>query len=134
MNAAIIRTLEPHLGNTRLTVRFNVRRATISDNTAHAILRIVRELVSNAIHHGKAKSIRIAGRLDQGRILFSVRDDGCGFDPDSVPGVRQGHFGLAGIRERVRKLNGILSFETAQPHGARITVLLEGIQHGEKQK
>ena len=134
MNAAIIRTLEPHLGNTRLTVRFNVRRATISDITAHAILRIVRELVSNAIHHGKAKSIRIAGRLDQGRILFSVRDDGCGFDPDSVPGVRQGHFGLAGIRERVRKLNGILYFETAQPHGARITVLLEGIQHGEKQK
>ena len=127
MNAAIQKTLAPYLGDTRLTVRFNIRRATISDNTAHAILRIIRELVSNAIRHGQAKTIRIAGGLDNGRILFSVRDDGCGFDPDNVPGMRQGHFGLPGIRERIRKLNGNLKISSSPGKGSKFTISLEGL-------
>ena len=134
MDEAIRQTVAPLIDSANIYVNFAVRRNLISDNTAHAILRIVRELVSNAIHHGMAKKVIVEGSLDDGHIRFSVQDDGCGFDPDSVPGVRQGHFGLAGIRERIRKLNGTLSIEAAQPHGARITVLLEGIQHGEKQK
>ena len=132
MNAAILKTLAPHLGDTRLTVRFNIRRATISDNTVHAILRIIRELVSNAIRHGQAKTIRIAGGLDNGRILFSVRDDGCGFDPDNVPGMRQGHFGLPGIRERIRKLNGTLEIASSPNRGSKFTVALEGLNPAEK--
>lgn len=134
MNEAIRQTIAPLIGSANISINFAVRRNLISDNTAHAILRIVRELVSNAIHHGMARRIIIEGCLGAGHIRFSVQDDGCGFDPDSVPGVRQGHFGLAGIRERIRKLNGTLSIETAPTHGARITVSLEGIQHGEKQK
>ena len=134
MDEAIRQTIAPLIDSENVSVNFAVRRNLISDNTAHAILRIVRELVSNAIHHGKAKKIIIEGCFDAGHIRFSVQDDGCGFDPDSVPGVRQGHFGLAGIRERIRKLNGTLSIETAPRHGVRITVSLEGIQHGEKQK
>ena len=126
MNAAIQKTLVPHLGDTRLMVRFNIRRTVISDNTAHAILRIIRELVSNAIRHGQAKNIRIAGGRDGGRILFSVRDDGCGFDPASIPGMRQGHFGLSGIRERIRKLNGILEISSSPGAGAKFTISLEG--------
>ena len=132
MNAAIQKTLAPHLGDTRLTIRFNIRRTTISDNTAHAILRIIRELVSNAIRHGQAKTIRIAGGLDNGRILFSVRDDGCGFDPDNVPGMRQGHFGLPGIRERIRKLNGNLEISSSPGKGSKFTVSLEGLNPTEK--
>lgn len=132
LNAAIQKTLAPHLGDTRLTVRFNIRRALISDNTAHAILRIIRELVSNAIRHGQAKNIRIAGGLDNGRILFSVRDDGCGFDPDNVPGMRQGHFGLPGIRERIRKLNGNLEISSSPGKGSKFTVSLEGLNPTEK--
>lgn len=128
MNAAILKTLAPHLGEARLTVRFNIRRATVSDNTAHAILRIVRELVSNAIRHGQAKNIRIAGGRDGGRILFSVRDNGCGFDPDAVPGMRQGHFGLSGIRERIRKLNGTFEITSSPGTGAKFTISLEGVK------
>ena len=127
MTAAIRVTLAPHLGDTCLTVRFNIRRAAISDNTAHAILRIVRELTSNAIHHGKARHVRIAGGLDRGRIIFSVKDDGCGFDPEAVPGMRQGHFGLSGIRERIRKLNGTMSIESAPGKGAKFVITLEGL-------
>mgnify|MGYP003316102054 CR=1 FL=1 len=127
MTTAIRQTLAPHLGDAQLTVRFNVRRAHISDKTAHAILRIVRELTSNAIRHGKARNVRIAGGLDRGRILFSVRDDGCGFDPETVPGMRQGHFGLSGIRERIRKLNGKMEITSAPGAGTKFVISLEGL-------
>ncbi len=124
MTAAIRTTLEPHVSDSRLSVRFNVPRASLSDSTAHAILCSVRELVLNAIRHGDAKTVRVAGCVDGDRILYSVADDGCGFDPDDCPGVTQGHFGLQGIRERIRKSHGRLVIESAPGRGAKATITL----------
>ena len=124
VSAAILRTLHPYLDKTKLTIRFNVPRAKLTDHTLHALLRIIRELVSNAIVHGRAKHIWIAGGLDGKTLLFSVRDDGSGFDPDAAPGSAQGHFGLQGIRERVRKFSGILKIESAPNRGCKVTVQL----------
>jgi len=124
ITSAVRRTLQPHVNDTRLKVRFNVPRARLSDNTAHAILRIIRELVVNALRHGQASEIRVAGSLDRDALRFSVKDDGCGFDPDDSPGVLQGHFGLQGVRERVEKLGGEVTIESAPGKGARISVIL----------
>lgn len=122
VDEAIRLILQPVLGDTNLTVRFNVPRDRISDNTIHAILSVIRELVTNAIRHGQADEIRIAGAIENGLLLFSVRDNGCGFDPDRAPGMEQGHFGLQGIRERLRKFNGQVSFDSVSGHGTRATV------------
>ena len=122
MSEAIRRTLEPYVEETALTVRFNVPRAIFSDNTAHTLMRIIRELVLNAVRHGHAKSIWIAGSREDGRLLFSVRDNGCGFDPDSAPGVSNGHFGLQGIRERIKKFKGTVSVRSTPGTGAKVTI------------
>ncbi|MBR6586163.1 MAG: hypothetical protein IKK82_01970, partial [Kiritimatiellae bacterium] len=45
MNEAIRRTLCPHVNGVNLTVCFNVPRELLSDNTTHALLRMIRELV-----------------------------------------------------------------------------------------
>ena len=124
MNVAIRRTVQPHVSGAELTVRFNVPRALLSDNTTHALLRIIRELATNAVRHGGAKSIRIAGALEDGSILFSVTDDGRGFDPDDHPGIAEGHFGLQGVAERVRRLGGRMTVESAPGRGARIALSL----------
>ena len=76
----------------------------------------------NAARHGKARTVRIAGSIEENRLLFSVRDDGTGFDPDTCPGVLQGHFGLQGIKERVSKFGGTLSIESAPGAGTKTTV------------
>ncbi len=125
MNEAIRRTLAPHLGAAALTVRFAVPRERFSDNTAHALLCIVRELTVNAIRHGHATHIRIAGVLENGRFLCSVRDDGCGFDPETAPGIAEGHFGLQGIRERIDRFGGDLEIASSpQGGGTKVTVTL----------
>lgn len=124
MNAAIRRALTPHIPSTTLTVRFNVPRRKVSDHTAHAILRILRELVHNAIQHGKAKTLRIAGSLDGEGLKFSCTDDGCGFDVNAAPSSAEGHFGLQGIRDRIRAFNGKLTISSSLGKGTRAVIIL----------
>ena len=124
METAIRRTLTPHVKGVSLAVRFNVPRAIISDNTTHALLCIIRELVVNGIRHGKASSIKIAGGIEDDALRFSVRDDGCGFDPERCPGIESGHYGLQGIRERVSRLGGRMSVESSPGAGTKATITI----------
>ena len=119
---AIRRTVRPSIGGAELAVRFEIRRQRVSDSTAHAVLSIARELASNAVRHGGAKHVRIAGEMQDGRIRFSVRDDGCGFDTANRPGPGEGHFGLQGIKERIARLSGSLGIESAPGEGTKVTV------------
>lgn len=118
-DAAIRRTLEPFAEQARLTVRFNAPRAPFDDSTIHAVLAIVRELTANAIRHGHATDIRIAGAVDRESLRFSVTDNGRGFDPSQCPGSDDGHFGLDGIRERAERADGRFAITSTPGHGAK---------------
>ena len=124
LGEAIRRSLLPHVRDIALRIRFNVPRSLLTDNATHEILRIIRELAVNGISHGGATAIHIAGSIDGENLLFSVRDNGSGFDPDMAPGVQQGHFGIEGVRERLRQLKGKLDFEQASGGGMKATVTI----------
>ena len=104
-----------------INIDFPVDRAKLHDATAHAILCIIRELASNAFRHGLATTIDVCGRLEDGRLRFSVRDNGCGFDTESHPGVSDGHFGLHGIDERIQRLRGTFRIESTPGRGTTAT-------------
>ena len=128
MNEAIRQTLEPYSDDAAISIRFFIPREILSDSTAHTILRIIRELVVNAIRHGHADKVRVAGALEDGKLLFSVTDNGCGFDPENRPGLADGHFGLEGVAERARTLGGELAVDSRRGHGTRATVTIRKLQ------
>ena len=134
MDSAIRLTLSPVIGKTELHVRFSVPRSRLTDNTAHVILRIIRELATNAIRHGQASAIWIAGCIEGDTMMFSVRDDGTGFDPRDAPGVLQGHFGLQGIRERVASFEGLMAIESEAGYGAKVTIRIRAAESEDKEK
>ena len=121
---AITRTLDQLESDAAINVRFHVPRALIKDSTAHAILAIIRELTGNALRHGEATKVQVAGCIDNGSILFSVTDNGRGFDTGNCNGPRQGHFGLEGIRDRIRKLGGTFTIDSKPGEGTRAAVTI----------
>ena len=125
MNEAILRSIGPQTGNAKVAVRFNVPRDRLSETAVQAILRIVCELVVNAVRHGRATEIRIAGETHDNVIRLSVRDNGSGFDPARAPGPAQGHFGLRGIRERLAGFGGTLESDSRPGAGTAVTVTLQ---------
>ena len=121
---AIRKTLAPVAANANISIRFSVSRLKLDDSHAHTILSIIRELCTNAICHGHARLIRIAGSSEANLVLFSVKDDGTGFDPATCAGPGEGHFGLSGIRTRIKKFNGTLTINSNSQHGTNAKVTL----------
>ena len=124
MNVAITLALGQIVNRKILSVRFNVPRERLSDNTTHVILRVIRELAVNAIRHGHATTLKIAGSIEGEKLRFSVRDNGEGFDPEDIPGIAEGHFGLQGIRERIELLDGTMDVISKQGQGTKVTITL----------
>ena len=106
----------------QFAVSFNVPRSSLDDTVAHAILCIIRELAANAIHHGKAGNVRIRGEILDDSVTFSVCDDGSGFDPDNAAGASDGHFGIEGVRERIKRLNGTFAIMSKIGHGCEANI------------
>lgn len=113
---ALRRTLNPLALDAAIDIDFATRTAPFDDAGVHATLCIVRELVANAVRHGQARHIRIAGSADGATLSVTVADDGRGFDPDRRPGPDEGHFGLQGIHDRLRRLDGTLAL-ASRPGG-----------------
>ena len=122
MTEAIRKTIEPYVQDVSVRIRFNVPRERFSELSTHAVLKIVRELVANAVRHGKASAIRIAGESHGDIVSFSVRDNGCGFDPETAAGPTRGHFGLHGIRERLKSFSGTIVTVSAPGKGTDIKI------------
>ncbi len=93
----------------RLTVRTRIEPQALEARIPNLLLQ---PLVENAIIHGiapqtKPGTVELIGRVMEGRVQVEVRDDGCGFVPDSAdnPRLRKG-IGLANTRERLSKRYG----------------------------
>ena len=124
MASAIRTALQPHLKGVSLEVDFGMSRRNLTDNSAHEILKLVRELVLNAIRHGGATAVRVSGEPVGNELHVAVTDNGRGFDPAAAPGVTDGHFGLQGVRERLRAFKGQLTIESAPGRGATARAVL----------
>jgi signal transduction histidine kinase len=80
------------------------------------LLRIAQEAVTNVIKHAGASVVKISLDFGPRAVTLRVKDNGRGFRPDSCPGSGEGHFGLLGMSERAKRLNGHLRV-TSTPGG-----------------
>lgn len=85
-----------------------------------ALTRVLRELVSNAIAHARAKQVTVDISLQAGRLSLSVADDGGGGDPQAW---RHG-LGLGGVRKRVKQLGGSVEWAANTPRGVVCRVVV----------
>jgi signal transduction histidine kinase len=87
--------------------------------TRDALVRIVREGVTNAVRHAQASDITVELTGDPG-IRLSIVDNGVGFDPATAA---RGGFGLTSMRERARAAGGDLKCLSSPGAGTQIEVV-----------
>ena len=79
-----------------------------------ALLRVLQEALSNVRQHSGATTVHVQLVEDDDGVRMEIRDDGRGFEPDTVvvdPDGRNG-IGVVGMRERLRLLGGRLELES----------------------
>ena len=82
------------------------------------IFRIVQELVTNAVRHGKATNILVQAVLENGMLLIDVEDNGKGFETTT----NKRNLGMNNIENRVKSLNGKVHWESQIGQGTNVNI------------
>jgi signal transduction histidine kinase/streptogramin lyase len=89
------------------------------------LYRVVQEALTNLVRHSSAHSAEVSVRRVADTIEVVIVDDGRGFDSrHSARGEPGGGFGMRGMAERVRILNGSMELTSAPGRGTRIRVVV----------
>lgn len=87
------------------------------------LMAIGREAVSNAFRHANGDSVEASLIYGRRVLQMRIRDDGVGIDPQiSAEQGRDGHYGLAGMRERARKIRAVLTLASRPGVGTDVLV------------
>lgn len=92
--------------------------------TEKNIAYIIREILMNVNKHAKASKVNIIVVLEVDRIILRVEDNGVGFDNKHFHRI-YGHYGIIGMQERAKVINGQLNIESEKQYGTCITLTVK---------
>jgi signal transduction histidine kinase/ligand-binding sensor domain-containing protein len=90
------------------------------------VYRIGREALTNAFRHSGARSIEIELEYTSGHLRMLVRDDGRGMDPLVVRSGTEGHWGIAGMRERAESIGAAFKVSSRADAGTEVELTVPG--------
>jgi signal transduction histidine kinase len=88
------------------------------------VYRIGREALANAFRHSQANKIEIELEYSSKQLRILIRDDGVGIDPNVLQSGRDGHWGLAGMRERAESIGARLKVWSRANAGTEVELLI----------
>jgi len=99
------------------------------------IFRIFQEALTNIRKHAKAKQVSIEMTAQGKDAVFSIRDDGLGFDPKAVVSrnLNEIGLGLTAMDERARMAGGAFKIRSHIGGGTAITIRVPLVDSGAKQ-
>lgn len=111
LSKAIRRMLEenyPEAERDKLHFEMQGTEVSLPPGSVHHLTRISQEAVRNALRHAEPSTVWILLDYRASTLRLLIRDDGCGFVVDEAPQARSGHFGIAVMQERARKVGASL--------------------------
>jgi signal transduction histidine kinase len=94
-------------------------KTAIPEGVAETAIRAISEGLTNIARHARAKNVTLRLSEVGEELEIELRDDGSGFDPQAV---QPGHYGLLGMRERVRLAGGRLEIQSDAGKGTCILI------------
>ncbi len=98
--------------------------ADLSSEYSTVLFRILQEALSNVARHAGATRVDITLQRSDQEIRLLIHDNGRGFQlvQGALPVDRSSGWGLAGMRERVSLVRGVMHVETSAQNGTAIEV------------
>lgn len=93
---------------------------TFSSHTGMNVFRILQEAVNNAIKYAKASLISIKIFQDKNEIVFTVQDNGTGFE---ITEIEKGN-GLHNMEKRANEINGNFSIQSSTVNGTKVELII----------
>lgn len=90
----------------------------LPDEVASHAFRIIQEALTNVLRHSHATRVSVSVRSVDDGIVLEVEDNGVGFMPQALRGLRA--LGLVGMRERALACGGTLVIRGDPGHGTAI--------------
>ncbi|MDI6853925.1 MAG: PAS domain-containing protein [Deltaproteobacteria bacterium] len=85
-----------------------------------AIYRVVQEALTNIGKHAKPTQVALSISKDQDKVLFTIKDNGGGFDANKVFAQKK-TLGLLSMEERVKILGGTFNLWSQKNQGTKIS-------------
>jgi PAS domain S-box-containing protein len=104
----------------RCKVAVDARDITLERDRNTAIFRIFQETLTNVTRHAKATEVTVSLKKEEGQIKLAVRDNGRGITREEINNPKS--YGLMGIRERAKILNGSSTIEGVRGKGTSVNV------------
>lgn len=93
----------------------------VPSEVRHGFYLACKEALHNVNQHAGAGEVRVRVTVEERQLRVEITDNGCGFDPDAVPG---GGNGLRNLRERFAALNGHFDLWSRPGQGTRVTMVI----------
>ncbi|MBL0358687.1 MAG: PAS domain-containing protein [Chitinophagaceae bacterium] len=105
-----------------VTFTKEMKSIKISEQITTCIFRIYQEALTNITRYAGAKKVTTNLNITGESVLFSVQDDGVGFDASAISEKKS--FGIVGMKERVQSLKGSFTLDSEPGKGTIITISL----------
>ncbi|GAW86121.1 two-component system, NarL family, sensor histidine kinase UhpB [Bathymodiolus platifrons methanotrophic gill symbiont] len=93
---------------------------TLQQPVSIHLFRVIQECLTNIVRHADAQHVEINLYIKQNKVYLSVKDDGKGCDMDKI----KSGFGLRGMQERIKTLEGELIVSSSLQQGMTITAII----------
>ncbi|RUL62265.1 hypothetical protein EKH79_15400 [Dyella dinghuensis] len=109
----------------RFSVRVEGEARPLRAESCEEMIAIVREAVINAFKHAQAEWIVVSVNYTEKALTVDITDNGIGITEQQIQDKqKEGHWGIAGMRERAAKLDGQLTIRRAHPRGTMVELIL----------
>jgi signal transduction histidine kinase len=92
----------------------------LSQEAETVLYRVAQEALRNVVRHARAGRVSVVLRPEGKVAEVVVSDDGVGFSANGGAFVRRGHFGIAGMRQRVEMVGGTLDIDSTPGRGTTV--------------
>jgi len=120
LDSALRREIDRFTEATGIPVNFHSNPTSpLPASITETLVRTLTESLTNIANHAKAQTVDVDITAQDKNIILTIKDDGIGFDTSSIP---SGHYGILGIKERIRLVNGNVQIQSKKDNGTTIRI------------